>query len=148
MSEEYREGLGVSWEEFRYSYVESSWFDSDRAKTLKAMRRLWERIRPGDLDHLPSVLVVCAFSVDKLGEVVPYAPIHPKQRGAFLYLSPHLEGKSQPFVNRTVAHEFAHTILHPERGTIEPDSDHDIEQEADDLIKTWGYQGAYSKREH
>lgn len=38
-----------SWEDFKYEYIETGWFNYDRAKTFKAMRRLWEKIPEGDL---------------------------------------------------------------------------------------------------
>lgn len=145
-----------SWEEFRYSHIETGWFDDNRSKTLKAMRRLWERVPQDDLDKLPADTLVFAPSPSKNGELLPwYTPPGVERNGVFIYLAPQLEKLSQGAVDSVVAQEFAHAILDhnsPDLPGLPPDQvpahvkDWPHEKQADALIVQWGYQPAYRRR--
>lgn len=144
-----------SWEIFRYMFIETGWFDFDRTKTLKAMKRLWERVPQEDLDRL-SPVTVFAPSADILGELYPFStPEGPEREGQFIYLSPLLEKKSQSEVDSTVAHEFAHAILGPQlpatasvKPSESPRRHADLPKEiaADKLVAKWGFKTAYQRK--
>jgi hypothetical protein len=142
-------------QDFLYAYVETGWFDHERQKTLKAMKRLWKAMPQTDIDRLPGKLIVFAPAAVKLGDVLPLFNSGMREEGAFIYLAPHLECKSQTEVDKTVAHEFAHVVLGHGRSdsavtetkeTLIRQADVPHEREADELIKQWGYEPAYNRR--
>ncbi len=143
----------MSWEDFRYEYIEqhsefgTGFLCGDRTKTIKAMRHLWQRIPPRDLDRLPfhvAIIAPCSLGcvypwynmpTDVRGQVMP---------GVLIYLSPEMEKKSQNEVDFIVAHEFAHAILHDPRKPVSkekaiPEFGRIREREADALIAKWGF---------
>lgn len=146
-----RQATELAWEEFLYAYVETGWFDyEDRPKTMKAMRRVWERIPADTLQDLPSVTVF-APSPCKRGEVLPFGGRF-EQNAAFVYLSPTLESEPQVQVDFTVAHEFAHVVLghhfhsHPDiclsadqSAKITHNFEVPAEIKADALTESWGF---------
>jgi hypothetical protein len=147
-----------SWDDFKYRFIETGWFDYGRAKTLVAMQKLWERVPQEDLDNLPADLIVFAPATYILGEVFPLSlggESEEETRGALVYLSPQLERKSQAEVDSTVAHEFAHLVLgshrsdytrntYPQGAEFKTQGDVPSEQDADRLISDWGYKPAYN----
>jgi hypothetical protein len=134
-----------SWEEFKALYLEAGWFDHDRTKTLRAMRHLWQSLPPADFNSLPRPLVIFAPSPVILGELYPWYQLASGEgeNGVFIYLSPELEQKPQAEVDNTVAHEFAHAILHPYSTSMSHDLI--IEREADTLIESWGFKPVSTK---
>jgi hypothetical protein len=146
-----------SWEDFCYRFIDRSWFDYGRAKTLAATQKLWERVPQDDLDKLPGDVIVFAPATHNLGEVFPLSlggEGDEQTRGALVYLSPQLERKSQAEVDSTVAHEFARVVLgchrsdyarniFPQSVEFKAQGDVPSEQDADALISHWGYKPAY-----
>jgi len=116
-----RGDMELTWEEFLYTYVETGWFDfEDRPKSMKAMRRVWERLPADVLRDLPSTTIF-APSPWKFGEALPSFGSSPNDDSAFIYLSPALEAQRQAQVDFTVAHELAHVVLghrRPDNGDI------------------------------
>jgi uncharacterized protein YjaZ len=99
-----------AWEDFRYTYVETGWFNPHRQKTLEAMHRFYEKVSQSDLDKLEEhSVIVFAPSPAYLGQVMP-GPVA-FDAVVFVYLAPGLEKKNQAEVDFTVAHEFAHVLL-------------------------------------
>jgi hypothetical protein len=128
-----------------YEYIDTGWFDRDRAKTTEAMGKAFLRIPRAIWDEMP-MMTIFAPSPKKLGEVYPYGP----QGRLFLYLSPGLENQPQDEVDFAVAHEFAHIALghySPEKWMLPEDlaakiqyhEDVPNEIEADKLTESWGF---------
>lgn len=150
-----------SWEDFCYRYIDLSWFDGDRCKTLAAMKKLWERVPQDDLDKLPGFLIVFAPAISNLGEAFPLSLFGPEEapRGALIYLSPLLEEMSQEEVDSTVAHEFAHLVLgcyrpdytrniRPVGAELKTPGDLPSERDADALISSWGFKAAHKSNQN
>jgi hypothetical protein len=136
----------ASWEDFCYSFVDPGLFDYDRAKTVSAMKTLWERAPQDDMDKVAGVLVF-APSVGTLGEAHTFAPI-PGAQIRWIYLSPMLESKTLAEVDAIVAHEFAYVVLGhglpgSTDGVVPPGvtrhADLPHERDADALISRWGF---------
>jgi hypothetical protein len=105
----------LTWDEFFYMYVETGWFDfEERPKTIKAMRRVCERVPDDVLRDLPSTTIF-APSPWKRGQVLPFGGSF-EENSAFIYLSPALESERQAQVDFTVAHEFARRARAPQTG--------------------------------
>jgi Zn-dependent protease with chaperone function len=118
------------WDDFHYQFLQSGWFDDDRAKTVEAMRRLSERMPEEIFDELP-IVIVLAPAQWKYGQVYPSI-----LNGVVVYLSPTLEKLEQEEVDFTVAHEFAHVHLGHQVWSNNPPS---LEDEADKLVESWGF---------
>ncbi len=138
------------WFNFRYQHIETGWFDYDRHKTIEGMRNLSERVPDVVQDNLPA-RIVFAPSAARLGHVLPCGT----GDSIFVYLSPHLESKSQAEVDFTVAHEFAHVVLghykpgattYPSSLTFEKHEDALSEQDADKLAESWGFAHPKTRR--
>lgn len=138
-----------SW--FLEGYAQWPWFAPEaRPKTFKAMKVLFDRMPKRWQEEIPFGTIVFAPNPDVWDEAIPWfqpAEMPREIRGAFIYLSPELEKRSQASVNRTVAHEFAHAVLG--HGGINgnydmKDTGLDAEKEADLLIIKWGYKGTNS----
>lgn len=150
------------WQNARYDLVETGWFDlENRPKSLRAVEKIVGRISDEELETLTEkVTIVFAPSPYIDGEVLPLfaSAATPKtvpelpagvswdnaedRKTCFVYLAPHLERKSQPYVDSVVAHEFAHVLLHPFQG---PSAG--IEAEADAKIQRWGFEPAYTEKD-
>jgi hypothetical protein len=137
-------------ESFCDRFVEYPWCDLDnRPKLRKAIDTLVERVPEDVLDGLSSILLV-APSPWQLGAAM-FAPKMPEDGGALVYLSPELEGDlwAQSESNHTLAHEIAHVYLKhhlPKNMNVQaadvslPYLQLPHEQEADALVKKWGYE--------
>jgi len=86
----------------------------------------------------PSGLPVEIAAPAMHGEVLPFSPAQGPlsiRARVMVYLSPEVEGFEQERVNSSVAHEFAHVLLHPPTSSADPS----IEREADAKITEWGF---------
>jgi hypothetical protein len=128
--------------------VETGFFDAaGRPKTLRAIRRVMERMPAGELESLrEKVAIIFAPAPGMDGQVFPLRspsvlPDGPEasHRRVVVYLSPEIERLSLKKVEVIVAHEFAHALLHA------PDSLEGwfIEPEADQKVRSWGFKVTY-----
>ena len=149
-----------SWEDVRRKLLEHGWFESEeRPKTALAIRRVTEQMPDDYLEFLLSMVdILIAPSPGDLGSVmkVPSSLALPRRadyedEGAWekavlwatqveqdnvaIYLSPYLERRAQRAVDFTVAHEFAHAVLH----WAFQDDEYEREVGADDLAAEWGF---------
>lgn len=139
------------WEGIRYSLVETGFFDLEaRPKTLKAVRRVLERMSHDEIETLEEkVCIIFAPAPSKHGEVFPFVlhaspPNVAEGDTVMVYLSPEIEKRSQKYVESVVAHEFAHVLLHPFDDTHPPS----IEREADEKVQEWGFKPAYDAKDY
>jgi hypothetical protein len=128
--------------------VETGFFDAaGRPKTLRAIRRVMERMPAGELESLrEKVAIIFAPAPGMDGQVFPLrgpsvllGGPEASQRRVVVYLSPEIERLSLKKVEAIVAHEFAHALLHA------PDSLEGwfIEPEADQKVRSWGFKVTY-----
>jgi len=129
--------------------VETGFFDSaGRPKTLKAIRRVIEKMSADELESLKTkVSIIFAPAPGMDGQVYPLKGSstsvseqeESQQERVVVYLSPDIERRSQRRIESIVAHEFAHALLHApsalEGWFIEP--------EADQKVQSWGFKAAY-----
>jgi hypothetical protein len=144
----------VTWEDFKYRYLDTGLVDYHRTRTVKALERLFNAMSQEDLDSLPRLLIVFAPPTQQLGEAIPWVEPGIEQSGFFIYLAPQLERKSQAEVDSTVAHEFAHAILlddpTPTHGVgpeerLSRQADLPSDVKADELVQKWGFAPAYRR---
>lgn len=137
------------WRAICHNLVETGFFDSaGRPRTLKAIRRVMEKMPAGELECLKDkVSIIFAPATGMDGQVFPLeAPLTPsrqpkkaKKRHVLVYLSPEIERLSQRRIESIVAHEFAHALLHAPAAL----EGWFIEQEADQKVRSWGFRVAY-----
>lgn len=149
------------WGVFCDRFIDATWFDLGRNKTLVAMRKIWERVPQHDLEKLPSFLIVFAPFTGNLGEVFPLALFDRNEapRGVLIYLSPGLEKKRQEEVDSVVAHEFSHAVLGcyrsdytsssicPQGVELKNPGDRPSERDADALARRWGFKPAHKSNQ-
>ena len=143
--------INTWWDATVVASINAGWFDADFvrdkavSKRLKALSnlhtKLWRLDKQIDFGSLPTV-VIFAPTVREGGHVRP--GILPT--GAlFMYLAPTLEFDSQPDVDHTVAHEFAHVVLghcaNSKHTVVDglPHEQQPRELEADALASEWGF---------
>jgi hypothetical protein len=138
------------WRAICRGLIETGFFDAaGRPKTLKAIRGVMERLPASELESLrEKVAIIFAPAPGMNGQVFPLRcppfslgePEENRQR-VVVFLSPEIERLSQEKIEATVAHEFAHALLHA------PDSLEGwfIEPEADQKVRSWGFKGTYPK---
>jgi hypothetical protein len=138
------------WRAICRGLIETGFFDAvGRPKTLKAIRRVMERMPAGELDSLrEKMAIIFAPASGMNGQVFPLrspsvlidGPEESQQR-VVVYLSPEVERLSLKKIEAIVAHEFAHALLHA------PDSLEGwfIEPEADQKVRSWGFKITYPK---
>lgn len=137
------------WRAICHNLVETGFFDSaGRPKTLKAIRRVMEKIPADELECLKDkVSIIFAPAPGMDGQVFPLEKSltstsqqeKNEQRQALVYLSPEIERLSQRRIESIVAHEFAHALLHAPAAL----EGWFIEQEADQKVRSWGFKVAY-----
>ena len=137
------------WKAICHNLVETGFFDSaGRPKTLKAIRRVMEKIPADELECLKDkVSIIFAPAPGMDGQVFPLEKSltstsqqeKNEQRQALVYLSPEIERLSQRRIESIVAHEFAHALLHAPAAL----EGWFIEQEADQKVRSWGFKVAY-----
>jgi hypothetical protein len=137
------------WRAICYNLVETGFFDSTgRPKTLKAIRRVMEKMPADELECLKDkVSIIFAPAPGMDGQVFPLKesltssrrPEKVKKRHVLVYLSPGIERLSQRRIESIVAHEFAHALLHAPAAL----EGWFIEQEADQKVRSWGFKVAY-----
>ena len=137
------------WRATCHNLVETGFFDSaGRPKTLKAIRRVMEKIPADELECLKDkVSIIFAPAPGMDGQVFPLEKSltstsqqeKNEQRQALVYLSPEIERLSQRRIESIVAHEFAHALLHAPTAL----EGWFIEQEADQKVRSWGFKVAY-----
>ena len=138
------------WQTICRGLIETGFFDAaGRPKTLKAIRRVMEKMPAGELESLrEKMAIIFAPASGMNGQVFPLrgpsvlldGPEESQQR-VVVYLSPEIEKLSLKKVEAIVAHEFAHALLHA------PDSLEGwfIEPEADQKVRSWGFKVTYPK---
>lgn len=129
--------------------VEAGFFDpAGRPRTLKAIRRVMEKMSPAELASLKDkVSVIFAPAPGMNGQVIPLgkpAAGGESDRRVLVYLSPEIERLNRGQVESVVAHEFAHALLHAP-STLEGWF---IEQEADQKVRAWGFKVVYPPIPH
>lgn len=137
------------WRAICHNLVETGFFDSaGRPRTLKAIRRVMEKMPAGELECLKDkVSIIFAPAPCMDGQVFPLEePLTPsrqpkkaKKCHVLVYLSPEIERLSQRRIESIVAHEFAHALLHAPAAL----EGWFIEQEADQKVRSWGFRVAY-----
>ncbi len=137
------------WRAICHNLVETGFFDSaGRPKTLKAIRRVMERMPADELECIKDkVSIIFAPAPGMDGQVFPIEKSltstsqqgKNEQRQALVYLSPEIERLSQRRIESIVAHEFAHALLHAPAAL----EGWFIEQEADQKVRSWGFKVAY-----
>jgi len=137
------------WRAICHNLVETGFFDSaGRPKTLKAIRRVMEKIPADELECLKDkVSIIFAPAPGMDGQVLTLEKSltstsqqeKNEQRQALVYLSPEIERLSQRRIESIVAHEFAHALLHAPTAL----EGWFIEQEADQKVRSWGFKVAY-----
>jgi len=138
------------WNEIHYDLIGGGFFDcEERPKTLKAVRRVVERMSVGELDTLQGrVSIVFAPAPGKQGEIYPFLnsliSVGQELHSTMVYLSPELERRNQRYVISVVAHEFAHVLLHSFDSPAAPS----IEREADEKVRSWGLEPAYRDEDY
>ena len=127
-------------------FFDCRWYLPDeRPKTMKAVFRVMEKLPSDDRDTLlRGISFIFAPPWSFLGYADNSDTFAEKQVGTdvkqcVVYLAPHLERRRQDYVEATVAHEFAHVVLHHPFG----ERPRTIEREADEKIKAWGYKPVY-----
>ena len=142
-----------SWEEVRYDLVEGGWFAWEvRPKTCRAVENVVGRLSDEELELLlERISVVFAPEPGLYGTVMPFSNIPTGDhdtglRSLLVYLPGRLERRSQRYVDSTVAHEFAHVLLHPFH--FGPNTTLTQEREADDRIKKWGFEQVYQDEDY
>ena len=142
------------WRTISHNLVETGFFEpAGRPKTLKAIRRVIEKMPADELESLKNkVLIIFAPAPGMDGQVLPLkgksASIseqeESQQQRVLVYLSPEIERYSQRRIESIVAHEFAHALLHApsalEGWFIEP--------EADQKVQSWGFKAAYPEDQY
>ncbi len=129
--------------------IETGFYNSaGRPKTLKAIRRVMEKMPADELESFKSkVAIIFAPAPGMDGQVFSLKESltstsqqeKNKKQQALVYLSPEIERLSQRRIESIVAHEFAHALLHAPAGL----EGWFIEQEADRKVKSWGFRVAY-----
>jgi len=137
------------WRTICHSLVETGFFEpAGRPKTLKAIRRVIEKMSADEVESLKSkVLTIFTPALGMDGQVLSLKgrsastgeQQESQQQRVLIYLSPGIEHYSQRRIESIVAHEFAHALLHApsalEGWFIEP--------EADQKVQSWGFKAAY-----
>ena len=136
------------WNIICHDLVETGFFEpAGRSKTLKAMRKVMEKMTADELLSLRkkvSVIFAPAPGVD--GEVYPLKELPASASGqqVLVYLSPKIELYNQKRIESIVAHEFAHALLHAPNALDK----WWIEQESDQKVQSWGFKAVYPKPQH
>ena len=128
---------GEKWEDFKYRYIETTWFHHDfRQKTALAMMRLCECIPDEILKGLPQDLLVFAPH----GSFVDNYSGFPEPC-TLMFLAPDLEDQGQEEVDYFVARLFASTHLKNygwhEHNNFKTEVRNDSEEA---LVRQWGYE--------
>lgn len=142
-----------TWEDVRYDLIETGWFALEaRPKTERAVENVVSRLSDEELELLlDRISIVFAPEPDLYGVIMPLSKLvigdsDTGLRSIMVYLPGRLERQSQRCLDSTVAHEFAHVLLHP--SNFGPHTTLTQEREADDRIRQWGFAPSYREEDY